>query len=449
MIVSPTQKERSWDGALLEAARRLPSENPHSQLFLEEREDLRVEAGEDGVRETAQLFLSGLAGRGGRDGRSEAAIPAPSPRDAASMARAVARDDVPIASAGHVWVGPERWLDPHKAGEVVSELVTDARKAVGNRRSFILARWVSFEQRIWVAAPVGGVIRDRRVGRRVRVEVRLAGGRGAATGVAEAAFGERAQPGLEAVARQAARRAHERLRSRAAPAGKLPAVFAPGVGGIVVHELVGHALEADTVRRGASALAALSGRVASKEVRILDDPRRGRAPWRVDDEGALAREVVLIRGGKVAGLLHDRRSATAMGVVPNGHGRRSSFQEPVRPRMGCTFLAQGRHDPVEAREGIARGVYVRRMEAASTDTSRGEMTFRVTDADLIHRGRLDSPLEPFLLTLTMREALSTIERISADLAFDTCIGSCMRDGQPLATSVGAPTFRIGLTTVTS
>ncbi len=92
---------------------------------------------------------------------------------------------------------------------------------------------------------------------------------------------------------------------------------------------------------------------------------------------------------------------------------------------------------------------MRRMDAASVDTSRGEMTFRVTDADLIHHGRLDAPLDPFLLTLSTREALSTLGKIASDLTFDTCIGSCMRDGQPLAISVGAPTFRIDLTTVIS
>ena len=363
------------------------------------------------------------------------------------LARAVARGERPRATSGRLWAAPEPGLDPHIALETLSELLAAARRAVGDARASIVARWVSSSQRIWVARPGLPIRRDHRLGRRVRLEVRVASGRGVGHGVGEAAFAEGPAGGLEALAREAARRALARLGSRRGPQGQLPAVFAPGVGGILIHELAGHALEADTVRRGASALALTSDQVTSKDIRVVDDPRRGRAAWRVDDEGELAREVVLIRRGKVAGLLHDRRSADAMGAMATGHGRRSSFQEPVRPRMGCTFLSPGRHDPAEARAGIARGVYVRRMEAASTDTSRGEMTFRVTDADLVHRGQLDTPLEPFLLTVTMREALSTLEMVASDLAFDTCIGTCMRDGQPLATSVGAPTFRTGLTTV--
>ena len=115
--------------------------------------------------------------------------------------------------------------------------------------------------------------------------------------------------------------------------------------------------------------------------------------------------------------------------------------------MSCTFLKAGTLDASEVLKGIHCGVYIRRMEAASTDPSSGEAVFRVRDADLVCDGQLDAPLAPFLLLVTTLQALASVERVATDLAFDTCIGSCIRDGQPLVTSVGAPTFRIGLTTV--
>jgi predicted Zn-dependent protease len=115
--------------------------------------------------------------------------------------------------------------------------------------------------------------------------------------------------------------------------------------------------------------------------------------------------------------------------------------------MGCTFLASGRFEAEEALEKIENGIYVRRMEAASTDTRSGQAVFRVTDADRILDGRLDRPLSPHLMFVDAAEALSSVERVANDLEFDVCVGSCLHHGQPLSISVGGPTFRIGLTPV--
>ena len=154
--------------------------------------------------------------------------------------------------------------------------------------------------------------------------------------------------------------------------------------------------------------------------------------------------MILVRGRRVSGAIHDRRSAGRRGETTNGHARRSSFSHPVLPRMGCTYLAPGSLDPVEVLEDIESGIYVRRLEAASADPASGRATFRVTDADRIVKSRLEATLDPFLIDVSVVDSLPTMDRIANDLAFDSCIGSCVRDGQPLATSVGAPTFRVGL-----
>ena len=115
--------------------------------------------------------------------------------------------------------------------------------------------------------------------------------------------------------------------------------------------------------------------------------------------------------------------------------------------MGCTFLAAGRSGPGEAFQGVEEGVYVRRMEAARTDTRTGSAVFRVTDADRIRNGRLAAPLAPHVMCVEGRTALSSVDCIANDLAFDVCIGSCLHHVQPLSISGGAPTFRIGLMSV--
>jgi predicted Zn-dependent protease len=114
--------------------------------------------------------------------------------------------------------------------------------------------------------------------------------------------------------------------------------------------------------------------------------------------------------------------------------------------MGATFLTPGRLHPEEVSQGVARGLYVRRMAAAATDPAKGKATFEVTDADMLIAGRIEVALEPFLLHVDL-EDLVTLDRIADDLTFDTCVGACVREGQALASTVGAPTFRLGLVTV--
>jgi len=114
--------------------------------------------------------------------------------------------------------------------------------------------------------------------------------------------------------------------------------------------------------------------------------------------------------------------------------------------MGCTFVAPGERTADEIRDGVVDGIYVRRLEAATTDPASGRATFRVTDADRVHRGRLDAPLLPHLLYVEGQQVLRGSVLVADDLEFDRCVGSCHRDGQPLAISVGAPTICIGLVT---
>ncbi|HEX4824634.1 MAG TPA: metallopeptidase TldD-related protein [Candidatus Polarisedimenticolaceae bacterium] len=296
-------------------------------------------------------------------------------------------------------------------------------------------RVVAFHQNIWVSDPDGNLSSDTRRGCRAELKLGL-GSRSHTVDWVASPEGKLAS-------------AIERLiagpRRRLSP-GTTCAVFDAGIAGLIAHELVGHALEGDVLQRRRTWIQGGLPKTC-RPFRVEDDPRRGRAAWKTDDEGVSSRSVLLTDDDRVAGYLLDRTSAAARSAASTGHGRRSSFRDPVRPRMGCTFVHAGDDDPAAILSETSGGVFVRRMIAGHTDAVRGVASFIVTDADLIEAGRCTTPLEPFVMEVRGRDVWSSLDRIGTDLVFDACVGSCVRDGQPLAVSVGAPTIRLGVITV--
>jgi TldD protein len=432
---------------LTDAVERLARSRDDPLIFLERRDDLRVELGSGRVEcaTETETRSEGIAVEFGTDPVRHLYLSDPGPADLEAIAEGRIPDERAPADpelAGNRSPSPA----PPPVRDRLDALL-GAMGATGEDCS-VDGRLVTFTQTVVVARPDRGAVVDSRRGERVRIDVRVR--RGGRVGAATAEWVDRRGRSVldaERLVGFALERARERCDARPPTGGPCAAVFAPGVGGVLVHELVGHALEGDTVLRNGCRLGAADLSFASRDVTVIDDPRRGRASWSVDDEGETVRPVALIRDGHVVGRLHDRRTARRAGTAPTGHGRRSSYLEPALPRMGCTFVGRGGSDPTEVLRATPDGIYVRRMEAASVEPFRGAATFRVTDADRIRDGRLDHPLEPFVLEATLEATLTTLDHIGTDLAFDACVGSCLRDGQPLATSVGAPTFRLGVVTV--
>jgi predicted Zn-dependent protease len=440
----------TWNEVLQGALAGISDGEDGASLFLEKREDLRVEVTHRTRPGSTHTHSSGIAATGAFDEGRLAYQADPVPEDAERLLRSVL-DDGPwlpeSRSRGPTEPSPSM-LAPDEPSRLVSELVD--RTAQIQPGTDASASWVGFEQQVRIARPDRPVIQDVRSGARIRVDARLSRGGVWATATAESVLSPDRASHRERViglAHQIAERLERRLDARHAPSGEHTIVFAPGVGGVLIHEIVGHALEADAVMSGNSWLIRFKERWIPVELTVVDDPRRGRAAWRVDDEGEPARATPLLRGGRVSGWLHDRRSAGRSGLRPTGHGRRAAYCEPVRPRMGATFAAAGALSPEEILEGVRKGIYVRRMEAASTDPRRGRAVFRVSDADLIRSGRLEQPLHPHLLHVDGPKTLRNVTGVADDLLFDTCIGSCHRDGQALAISVGAPTICIGVAEV--
>jgi len=439
--------ESSWNETLTTALAAAAGRDV--LLFYERREDLSVIVTDRTRPRSIHTYTCGAAASEADRRMAYQADPA-----AEDLRRLVvlALDDRPrlpgASSPGRGAEPPPPMLSADQASRIVSELVD--RTVRIHRGATATARWVGFEQHVRVARGGQSLVEDVRTAARIRVEARISGPDAPVEAVVESVLSADHPISREkaiGLAHQVTERLERRLEAVEPTPGAATVVFAPAVGGILIHEIVGHALEADVAAGGGSWLTRYKERWIPEGLTVVDDPRRSRAAWRFDDEGEPARATPLLRGGRVAGWLHDRRTAADSGQRTTGHGRRASFRETVRPRMGATFLAAGELRPEEVIEGARDGVYVRRMEAATTDPGTGRATFRVTDADLILGGRIDRPLRPFLLRIDGRSTLRNMTRVADDLRFDTCIGSCHHDGQTLAISVGAPTFCIGVAEV--
>ncbi len=440
------QGERSdWIAAFERAGRASPRGR---RLFAEWREDLRVvfDVPPGEFRVTGSRH-SGLAVDEPDGVRPSYFLGSPSIEDVDRLGGQGDLDAIskPLNSPRR---GRERPTgDPQRARSWLERLALAAVRQAPSVR--LRASWVGFSQEVAVCRADRKVVQDRRTGSRARLELwRSVSGRDVVS-VEEVILGaEELDADPAKIASRAIERNFERAATQPLPSGETVAVFAPGVGGALVHELVGHALEGDRWIAGLSWLSRSRGQaIAGEWVNVIDDPRRGRAAWREDDEGEPARATGLVRGGRVEGLILDGATAAHLDQRSTGHGRRSTFRDAIHPRMGGTFLSPGEWSPEEMLEGIEEGVYIRRLESASVDTISGRAVFHVIDADRIVAEHVTYPCPPFLICLDARSTLASLDRVANDLTFDVSASSCVRDGQPLAVSVGAPTFRVGLVRV--
>ncbi|WP_428267792.1 TldD/PmbA family protein [Haliangium sp.] len=250
--------------------------------------------------------------------------------------------------------------------------------------------------------------------------------------------------------REATRIALAMLDARDAPAGELPVVLAPGDSGILLHEAVGHGLEADFNRKQTSNYSGQMGHmVASELCTVVDDGTvpHSRGTINVDDEGHHTRENVLIEGGKLVGYMHDRISARHYGVKPTGNGRRQSFRHMPMPRMTNTSLRPGQHDPEEIVRSVDRGIYAKRFSGGQVNISNGDFVFSLTESYLIEGGKLTAPLKGVNLIGNGPDVLRRVTMLGSDYELSDGIWTCGKDGQSVPVGVGTPTVKISHITV--
>jgi TldD protein len=250
-------------------------------------------------------------------------------------------------------------------------------------------------------------------------------------------------------ARRAVDMALTNLDARPAPAGVMTVVLGPGWPGILLHEAVGHGLEGDFNRKGSSVFSGRVGeRVASPGVTVIDDgtlPDR-RGSLSIDDEGNATSRTVLIEDGILRGYIQDSLNARLMKVAPTGNGRRESFAHLPMPRMTNTYMLGGNHAHEEIIRSVKKGIYASNFGGGQVDITSGKFVFSMAEAWQIEDGRLTAPVKGATLIGNGPDALTRVTMIGNDMALDSGIGTCGKDGQSVPVGVGQPTLRIeGLT----
>jgi TldD protein len=247
----------------------------------------------------------------------------------------------------------------------------------------------------------------------------------------------------EEVAEKAAKRSLLMLSARKAPMGRMPVVLSSEAGGTMIHEAIGHGLEADLAQQGLSVYSKKIGEtVASPLITVVDDPTlpQRRGSYAFDDEGTPSQRTLLVEEGTLKGYLYDRLTALKEGVKSTGNGRRESYQQKPIPRMSNTLIAPGKTNPEEIIRSVEKGLFVKKMGGGQVNTVNGDFVFEVSEGYFIEKGAIGEPVRGAILTGNGPQVLKEIDMVGDDLGFG--IGTCGKDGQGVPVADAQPTLRI-------
>ncbi len=246
------------------------------------------------------------------------------------------------------------------------------------------------------------------------------------------------------IAQAAAKRAIEKLNSPQAPTGEMPVILESQAGGTMIHEAIGHSLEADGIQKGVSPVykGKIGSVVANEKITVYDDPTLAahRGSFIYDDEGTKSERTVLVEKGVLKTYLYDRFSAKKDGRASNGHGRRESYSYKPIPRMSNTFIGPGPDDPKMIMQSVPRGLLVTRMGGGQVNPVTGDFVFEVEEGYLLENGKIKHMVRGASLLGNGPEVLKSIDLVGSDMGWG--VGTCGKDGQGVPVSDGQPTLRI-------
>ncbi|MBI5326893.1 MAG: TldD/PmbA family protein [Deltaproteobacteria bacterium] len=247
----------------------------------------------------------------------------------------------------------------------------------------------------------------------------------------------------EKIAETAAKRAILMLKARKASGGKMPVVLSSEAGGTMIHEAIGHGLEADLAQQGLSVYSGKIGEeIASPLITVIDDatiPYK-RGSFFFDDEGSPGQKTILVENGILKNYMYDRLTAMKDNTVSTGNGRRESYHHRPIPRMTNTMIAAGKSNPHEIVKSLEKGLFVKKMGGGQVNTVNGDFVFEVTEGYLIEKGKIGEIVRGATLTGNGPQVLKNIDMLGSDIGFG--IGTCGKDAQGVPVSDAQPTLRI-------
>ena len=327
-------------------------------------------------------------------------------------------------------------------------------RALESRVEKVSVSWSDQDERVLVASLDGRITTDQRPMTRLSCSVTARKGNDTQTGWSNVA----ARQGmywyddarLDKVAREAVDRTMILFDARRPPAGELPVVLSAGASGILLHEAIGHGMEADFNRKGVSIYADMMGRkVAPDFVTIVDDGtvEYERGALNVDDEGHPCERTVLVENGVLKSYLHDGISSRHYGVASTGSGRRQSFRHMPMPRMRCTYMENGPHTRDEIIAAVDRGIVAETFTNGQVNIGAGDFTFYIKNGWMVEKGKITAPIKDANIIGNGPDVLKKVTMAANDSRLDTGGWTCGKSGQMVPVSQGLPTLLVSSITV--
>jgi TldD protein len=314
--------------------------------------------------------------------------------------------------------------------------------------------WADADERVLIATLDGHLIMDHRPMTRLSAQLTATREGESQSGYSNIAAREElawyTDERIDAMVGEAVDRTSILFDARRPPAGEMPVILAAGASGILLHEAIGHGMEADFNRKGTSIYSEMIGKkVAEPFITIVDQGTipNERGALNYDDEGNECGRTVMVEDGILRSYLHDSISSRQYDVAATGSGRRQSYQYSPMPRMTCTFMEDGPHTKEEIIAAVDHGIIAETYTNGQVQIGAGDYTFYVKNGWLVEKGKITAPIKDVNIIGNGPESLERITMVANDAKLDTGGWTCGKNGQRVPVSQGIPTVLVSKLTV--
>ena len=356
---------------------------------------------------------------------------------------------------GNLYITTVPWADVGVDQKLpVMKFIEQQAKSKDTAIKKVAVYWSDGDERVMIATLDGKLVTDHRPMARVTVVVTAKKGDETQTGYSNIAAREEfswfSEDRLSVMVDEAVDRTMIQFEAKRPPTGEMPVILAAGASGILLHEAIGHGMEADFNRKGTSIYSDMMGKkVAEPFVTVVDqaDIPRERGALNYDDEGNKAGRTVMVENGVLKSYLHDQISAKQYDIKPTGSGRRQSYQYAPMPRMSCTFMEDGPHTKDEIIAAVDHGIICETYTNGQVQIGAGDFTFYVKNGWLVEGGKITAPIKDVNIIGNGPELLKRITMVANDARLDTGGWTCGKYGQNVPVSQGIPTVLVSKMTV--